>query len=386
MWRSTEIGAMKVSCLHENLARGLGIVGRAVAARSTLPVLGNVLLATEESRLRFSATNLELGITCWIGAKVRAEGSTTVPAKTFIDLVGTLPRERVDLELTTRTQTLQVACAQFNNDIKCIDAQEFPILPSADEEQALELNVRDLRAMIDQVVFAAATDDARPVLTGVEVKIEGDEVSFAAADGFRLALCNSALSTTCAEPINAIIPARGLAELARIVGDQDEPVTLTLPPGSGQAIFRAQDVELVSQLIEGNFPDYQQLIPESFSTRTVLATDAFLNACRAAQVFAREAAYAARLKIRPGNGSDAGSIEVSANAAETGSNESVVEATVEGDALEIAFNVRYLTDVLHVINTPNVAMETNDEASPGVIRPVGRDDFVSVIMPMHIGR
>ncbi len=377
---------MKVSCLHENLARGLGIVGRAVAARSTLPVLGNVLLATEESRLRFSATNLELGITCWIGAKVRAEGSTTVPAKTFIDLVGTLPRERVDLELTTRTQTLQVACAQFNNDIKCIDAQEFPILPSADEEQALELNVRDLRAMIDQVVFAAATDDARPVLTGVEVKIEGDEVSFAAADGFRLALCNSALSTTCAEPINAIIPARGLAELARIVGDQDEPVTLTLPPGSGQAIFRAQDVELVSQLIEGNFPDYQQLIPESFSTRTVLATDAFLNACRAAQVFAREAAYAARLKIRPGNGSDAGSIEVSANAAETGSNESVVEATVEGDALEIAFNVRYLTDVLHVINTPNVAMETNDEASPGVIRPVGRDDFVSVIMPMHIGR
>ena len=377
---------MKVSCLHENLARGLGIVGRAVAARSTLPVLGNVLLSTEESRLRLSATNLELGITCWIGAKVHAEGSTTVPAKTFIDLVGTLPRERVDLELTARTQTLQVACAQFNNDIKCIDAQEFPILPSADEAQALELNVRDLRAMIDQVVFAAATDDARPVLTGVEGKIEGGEVSFAAADGFRLALCNSALSTTDAVSISAIIPARGLAELARIVGNQDEPVTLTLPPGRGQAIFRAQDVELVSQLIEGNFPDYQQLIPESYSTRTVLATDRFLNACRAAQVFAREAAYAARLNIRPGNGSDTGSVEVSANAAETGSNESVVEATVEGDALEIAFNVRYLTDVLHVIDTPNVALETNGEASPGVIRPVGRNDFISVIMPMHIGR
>jgi DNA polymerase-3 subunit beta len=218
------------------------------------------------------------------------------------------------------------------------------------------------------------------------VKIEGGEVSFAAADGFRLALCNSALSTTDAVSISAIIPARGLAELARIVGNQDEPVTLTLPPGRGQAIFRAQDVELVSQLIEGNFPDYQQLIPESYSTRTVLATDRFLNACRAAQVFAREAAYAARLNIRPGNGSDTGSVEVSANAAETGSNESVVEATVEGDALEIAFNVRYLTDVLHVIDTPNVALETNGEASPGVIRPVGRDDFISVIMPMHIGR
>ena len=377
---------MKVSCLHENLARGLGIVGRAVAARSTLPVLGNVLLATEDSRLRLSATNLELGITCWIGAKVHSEGSTTVPAKTFIDLVGTLPRERVDLELTTRTQTLQVACAQVNNDIKCIDAEEFPVLPSADEAHGVELNVRDLRAMIDQVVFAAATDDSRPVLTGVELKIAAGEVSFAAADGFRLALCNSALSVADTDPISAIIPARGLAELARIVGDHDESVTLTLPPSGGQAIFKAQDVELVSQLIEGKFPDYQQLIPESYSTRTVIGTDAFLNACRAAQVFAREAAYAARLNIKPGNESDAGSMEVSANAAETGSNESVVEATVEGEAVEIAFNVRYLTDVLHVIDTPNVALETNGEASPGVIRPVGRDDFISVIMPMHIGR
>ena len=377
---------MKVFCLHENLAKGLGIVGRAVAARSTLPVLGNVLLATDESRLRLSATNLELGITCWIGAKVHAEGSTTVPAKTFIDLVGTLPREQVDLEFTARTQTLQVACAQFNNDIKCIDAQEFPILPSTDEAQALELNVRDLRAMINQVVFAAATDDARPVLTGVEVKIDSGEVSFAAADGFRLALCNSTLSTTDVQPVSAIIPARGLSELARIVGDRDEAVTLTLPADRGQAIFRAQDVELVSQLIEGTFPDYQQLIPDSYTTRTVLSTDAFLNACRAAQVFAREAAYAARLSIRPSNGSDQGSVEVSANAAETGSNESVVEATVEGEPLEIAFNVRYLTDVLHVIDTPNVALETNGSASPGVIRPVGRDDFISVIMPMHIGR
>lgn len=377
---------MKVSCLHENLATGLGIVGRAVAARSTLPVLGNVLLASDESRLRLSATNLELGITCWIGAKVHAEGSTTVPAKTFIDLVGTLPREQVDLELTSRTQTLQVKCAQFNNDIKCIDSQEFPILPSTEEAQALDLNVRDLRAMIDQVVFAAASDDARPVLTGVEVKIGAGEVSFAAADGFRLALCNSTLSNADVEPVSAIIPARGLAELARIVGDRDEPVTLTLPADRGQAIFKAQDVELVSQLIEGTFPDYQQLIPDSYTTRTVVATDAFLSACRAAQVFAREAAYAARLSITPSNGSDHGSVEVSANAAETGSNESVVEATVEGDPVEIAFNVRYLTDVLHVIDTPNVVLETNGGASPGVIKPVGRDDFISVIMPMHIGR
>ncbi|MBI4769184.1 MAG: DNA polymerase III subunit beta [Chloroflexi bacterium] len=377
---------MKVSCLQENLAKGLSIVSRAVAARSTLPVLGNVLVSAENSRLKLSATSLEMGLTCWIGAKVEEEGATTVPARTFVDLVNTLPGDRVEMALTVRTQTLNVRCGSFNNDVKCIDAQEFPLVPEADLDSGVQLNVEDLREIIGQVVLAAATDDTRPTLTGVLAKIESGQVTLAATDGFRLSVRTAHLSTPAADAISVIIPARALSELARIAGDSDQPVILTLPPGRGQVIFHTKDVELVSQLIEGNFPDYPQIIPRAYTTRTVMTTADLLKACKAADIFAREASHTARFKITPGDDFTPGSMQISATSAETGSNETTVDATVDGDELEISFNVKYLVDVLNVIDTPNVALETNSAASPGVIRPVGRDDFLHVIMPMHIGR
>jgi len=377
---------MKVSCLQENLARGLGIVARAVAPRSTLPVLGNVLVATDNGRLRLSATNLELGISYWIGAKIEEEGSTTVPARTFVDLVNTLPNDTVTMDLTIRNQSLNVRCGAFNNDIKCIDAQDFPPLPPADLDDGLELNVEDLRTMIHQVTFAASTDDARPVLTGVLVEIEDSKLTMAAADGFRLSVRSANLSSPAASSVSAIIPSRALSELARVLGSNEERVAMSLPPNRGQVIFRAKDVELVSQLIDGTFPDYRGIIPNSHTSRSVLATGAFLKACRAAEIFAREAAHSARLRLTPGSELEPGTVEITAAAAETGSNETTVDATIEGDAVEIAFNVKFLIDVLNAIDTPNVALETSSPSSPGVVRPVGRDDFLHVIMPMHLGR
>jgi len=377
---------MKVSCLQENLAHGLSIVSRAVAPRSTLPVLGNILVATDEGRLRLSATNLELGISCWIGAKIEEDGATTVPARTFVDLINTLPNESVEMDLAVRTQTLNLRCGSFNNDIKCIDAQEFPPLPPEELDGGLTFDLEELRGMIQQVVFAASTDDARPVLTGVLVEVNDGELSMAAADGFRLSVRQSRLSTADAGPVRAIIPSRALSELARVADDDAETVNMILPPNRGQVIFRTKDIELVSQLIEGTYPDVKGIIPNGYSTRAVLPTSAFLKACKAADIFAREAAHSARLKISPGGELDPGKLEISATAAETGSNETVVDATIEGDPLEIAFNVRFLIDVLSVIDTPNVAIETNNSSSPGVMRSVGRDDFLHVIMPMHLGR
>lgn len=377
---------MKVSCLQENLARGLGTVARAVAPRSTLPVLGNVLVSTDNGRLRLSSTNLELGISCWIGAKIEEEGATTVPARTFVDLVNTLPNETVFMDLTVRSQTLNVRCGPFNNDIKCIDAQEFPPLPPENLEDGLELSVEELRGMINQVTFAASTDDARPVLTGVLVEVEGNEMTMAAADGFRLSVRTSKLSSPAAEAFSAIIPARALNELARVLGADEDTVTMTLPPNRSQVIFRSRDVELVSQLIDGTFPDYRSIIPGNSTTRSVIPTTAFLKACRAADIFAREAAHSARLHITPGSELEPGLVKVFAKSSETGSNETVVDATVEGEPIEIAFNVRFLVDVLSVIDAPNVALETTAASSPGVLKPVGRDDFIHVIMPMHIGR
>ncbi len=377
---------MKVSCLQENLARGLGTVARAVAPRSTLPVLSNVLVASDKGRLRLSATNLEMGISYWIGAKIEEEGATTVPARTFVDLVNTLPNDTVLMELTVRNQTLNVRCGAFNNDIKCIDAHDFPPLPPSELDNGLDLNIEDLRTMINQVTLAASTDDARPVLTGVLVEVEGSEMTFAAADGFRLSVRTATLSSAAPEPIHAIIPARALNELARIVGTGEDSVTMTLPPNRGQVIFRAKDVEVVSQLIEGTFPDYRGIIPANHVTRTILPTSAFLKACRAADIFAREAAHSARLRVTPGTDLEPGTVEVSATSAETGSNETTVDATIEGDPVEIAFNVRFLVDVLSVIDTPNVALETTGPSAPGVLRPVGQDNFLHVIMPMHLGR
>jgi DNA polymerase-3 subunit beta len=380
---------MNVTVLQENLAHGLGIVSRAVSPRSTLPVLANVLVATDEGRLRLSATNLELGITCWIGAKIQEDGSTTVPARTFADLVGTLSDKQVDMSLNVRTQTLNLRCGVSNTDLKCIDAQEFPPMPVADLTQGLEITIGDLKEMIHQVAFAASTDDARPILTGVLVTVDDDLITMAAADGFRLSVRKNHLSAPVGQKIKAVIPARALSELARILGDGDQTLTMVMPPGRGQVIFRTPDVELVSQLIEGAFPDYEQIIPRRCDTRAVLSTSAFLKACKQAEIFAREGSHIARINITPGGELQPGSVEISGQSEETGFNQNVVDATIEGPALLIAFNVRFLREVLDVVGTPNVALETTIDTSPGVVRPVGPQDgqgeFLHVIMPMHLG-
>ncbi|MGB8214073.1 MAG: DNA polymerase III subunit beta [Anaerolineales bacterium] len=376
---------MKVTVLQESLARGLSIVSRAVSPRSTLPVLSNVLVASDEGRLRLSATNLELGITCWIGAKIEEEGSTTVPARTFVDLVATLPQEQVSLNLATATQTLNVRCGASNTDIKCIDAQEFPPLPVPDMEGAILLNVADFKEMIAQVIFAASVDEARPVLMGVLVTVENDTITMAAADGFRLSVRKGTLSQPVPQPVTAIIPARALGELARVAADGNETISMVMPKGRGQVVFRMKEVEVVSQLIDGTFPDYQQIIPRSYKSRTILSTPALLKACKQAEIFAREGSNVARLDIKSAGDLEPGAVEISAVSEETGSNETIVAATIEGVGLLIAFNVKYMREVLEVIKSPNVALETSASNAPGVVRPVGDDNFLHVIMPMHLG-
>jgi DNA polymerase-3 subunit beta len=378
---------VKISCLQENLAKGLSIVGRAVASRSTLPVLSNVMLATDSGRLKLSATNLELGINCWVGAKVTEEGATTVPARLLTDFVNSLPPEQIDLELAVRTQTLNARCARFEANIKGIDAQEFPIIPTADDgEHAIRLEPEALRQMIDQVVFAAATDESRPILTGVLARFEGDRLTMAAADGFRLSVRGAPLAQPVDETIEVIIPARALGELARISADQEDWVEVVITPARNQILFHLRDIDLVSQLIEGRFPDYRQIIPSSHTTRTVLDTSGFLKVARVSHLFARDAANIVRLEVAPGDELMPGHITLAATSAELGDNVGQLDASIEGDPLEIAFNAKYLIDVLSVMDTAQVALETSSASSPGVLRPIGDDDFVHVIMPMHLSR
>ena len=375
---------MKLTVTQQQLSHGLGVVARAVSPRSTLPVLNNILIATDEGRLRLSATNLELGITSWIGAQIEEEGSITVPARIFSDLISTLSSEKIDLLLNTRTQTLNVHAGSSNFDIKGIDAQEFPPMPTPDLNNAVVLNVADFKEMINRVSFAASSDEARPVLQGVMMEIVENEISLAATDGFRISVNKTALSNGVGQPVKVIIPARSLSELARIASDGQETVAMAVPEGRGQVIFHLKDAELVSQLIEGNFPDYNAIIPRSFKTHTIVSTNEFLKACRQAEIIAREGNNVIRLNMQPQEGAP-GVMEFSTQSEEMGSGEVVVEATVDGPELLIAFNVRFLIEVLDVIDTPNVLLETNANNTPGLISPVGDESFKHVIMPMHLG-
>lgn len=379
---------MKLSCLQENLDRGLNIVSRAVPAKSTLPALSNVLLATDEGRLKLAATNLEVAISCWIGAKIEEEGSITVPANLLAEFVRTLPNDRVDLSLSDRTRTVNLRCARFQANIRGIDAEEFPTLPTVGEGFQVSVDAATLHESIAQVVFAAATDDSRPVLTGVLVIFSGNEMTMVAADGFRMALKKATLETAVQEEISIIVPARALRELGRIATDSEEAVGISVTQSRNQVLFRVGNVELVSRLIEGQFPDYRRIIPAPSPNKAVVSTGEFLNANRTAAIFARDNSNIVRLQFTPGEeGLTPGKLVLSATSAEVGDNVGEIDAVVTGEPPQIAFNSRYLDELLKVLEkSSQLSVEVNTASSPGTFRPVGDEGYMHIIMPMHTNR
>lgn len=377
---------MNISCLQQNLQRGLTHVARAVATKSTLPVLDNILLATDRGQLKLAATNLEVAVTCWIGCQIEEEGALTVPARLLTDFIGSLPNDKVSLQVDPRSQALLVRCARAKATIKGIDAEDFPIIPSVDGQQpTARIDPELLREMIGQVAFAAATDDSRPVLAGVHLRLESSRLTLAAADGFRLAVRSGELASPASEEVSIIVPARAMAELSRTVTDQTEPVEMTVTANRNQVLFRCGNIDFVSRLIDGSFPDYGMIIPKEYATRTVVDTQELLSATKRASYFARDNAGIVRLRLAPGASDlEPGSLTISADAAERGDNASELDATIDGTEGRIAFNVRYLSDVLAVIKAGKVALETQTPSSPGVLRPVGEQDYTHVIMPMHL--
>ncbi|MEA3326940.1 MAG: DNA polymerase III subunit beta [Chloroflexota bacterium] len=377
---------MKVNVNQQKLSHSVNMVSRAVSPRSTLPVLSNILVKTDEGQLRLSATNLELGITCWINARVESEGAITVPARTFTDLVSNLPSDKVSLTLDHSTHTLNVRCGTSETNIKGIDSEEFPPIPEPNLEEGVMLNVAIFKDMVQQVAFAASTDEARPVLTGVLLKLDGEHITMAATDGFRISIREDDISNPVSPPLEAIIPARALVELARIISSGDESMTMTFPPDRGQVIFHMDNLELASQLIEGSFPDYRAIIPPSFKTHTLLSTSGLLKACKQAEIIAREGTNVARLNIIPDTDeARPGTLEISAQSEQTGNSEVLVDASVDGVPLLVAFNVRFLREVLEVIKSDNVWLETNAANTPGLLHPKGDEHYKHIIMPMHIG-
>jgi DNA polymerase-3 subunit beta len=399
---------MRISAHQENLSKALSIVSRAVSSRSTMPVLSNILLEATGNQLRLAATNREIGITCWIGAKVEDEGAITVPARLLSEFVNSLPPEQITMDLKVSTQALHLKCARFSANMKGIDAYEFPLIPTMQpqpegsetltiEGARFELPAAGLRKMIDQVIFAASSDENRPTLTGIETTFDSDCLTMAATDGYRLSVRSLPLTGSAADKQTVIVPARSLGELARISADANdaEPVQVLITAKRNQVLFSMvgkpdvrgafQRVELVSELIDARFPDYRATIPKNYNTRTTVDTAALLKATRVALLFARDNANIVRLELVPPTADHKGYMRLSANSSEMGDNVSDLDASVDGKQLEIAFNAKYLIDLLSQVEQPQVLLETTEGTRPGAWRPVGMNggEFLHVTMPMN---
>ena len=380
---------MKVSCTQENLARGLAAVRPGVSSKSALPVLTHILLDARETvrdgRLKLAATNLDLGIVSWVPAQVTEHGAIAIPARVITDFVSTLPPDAVEMMLNVQTQTLQIRCGRTHANIKGIDAREFPEMASlAEPDIRVALDAKGLREMLDRVAFAAATDDSRPVLAGVLAKFEAKRLTLAGADGFRLSVQHAGFGdASSVEPFNLVIPVKTLQELGRLCADQVEPVKLAVTPKKNQVRFTLTTSEVISQLIDGAYPDVSRIIPATHTSRAVVNASELLSATQMVTAFVDRngKANGIRLEADPPNSR----MIVMGAHAERGDGVGDIDAAIEGDAFKVALQAPYLLAMLERVTAPQLAIEylkDGGQPMPVVLRPVGDDNFIHVMMPL----
>ena len=372
---------MKLSCIQSNLRKGLATVSRAVATRSTIPETQNVLIATDNGRLRLTATNLEIAITTWIGAQIEEEGSVTIPARMLSDFINSLPDKKVDIETVANPIGLKIHCANFDAQMNGIDPENYPPIPNISDGHKISISSSDFKSSLSRVRFAVATDESRPALTGVKVDIKGNEFTLASADGFRLAIETGSCESSVEEDVSVIVPGRTMNEIFSLLGTDSGMLDMTVTEQKSQALFKFGDIEVVTQLIQGNFPDYERLIPGEKGTICRVNREEILQATNAASVFARDGSGIIRMVS---DDTDEGSIRIMSQAEELGSNESRVNASIEGEETRIAFNSKFLNEILSVLDGDEVEIETMSPSSPGVFRSAANSGYLHIIMPMFV--
>ena len=313
----------------------------------------------------------------------RVSATRAGPATCILtDLVASLPNQRIDLVLSAKDRTLKLTCGNNRSSIKGIEADEFPVVAAIGEAPATTIDARVLREALGEVVFAAASDESRPILTGVLTRLDGDTMTLAAADNYRIAVRTVKLDKPVSPEVVIVVPGRSFAELVRILPDAEAPIEITVTPNKSQVLFHVEGTDLVSRLIEGQFPNYEPVIPTSHSSRAVIDRDAFLAGTRRASIFARDSANIVKIELG-GEDGDGNGVAITAHAADVGDNADTVEAAIEGSPTAIAFNARYLIDVLSALGADEAALELSGPLAPGVIRGIGKDDYVHVIMPVR---
>lgn len=372
---------MKITCLQENLSHALNIAARFVSTKTQLPVLGNFLLTTEKGRLKIAATNLEISICLWIGAKVEKEGGVSLPARTFLEFISSLPAEKVIL--ASEEGLLKVEGGSFRASFNGSSPQDFPSFPQGEEKSLLTLPKDLFSKTVLRVSFSASQDEGRPILTGVKWLFGSEEMQTVATDGYRLSL-QTLVKTEGKVPIKEeflIIPARALLEVAKIAREtQEEEIKIFSTKEKGQLVFALKEMEIAARLLEGEFPEFQKIIPQGFSSKVHLEKESFLRAVKTASLFARDSANIVRLKLV----SSEGKVVVSANSPQVGENVCEIEAKIEGEEVEAAFNCRYLLDLLNNIEGEEIVFETSGPLNPGVFKILGDDSYLHIIMPVRV--
>ena len=372
---STKEG-MHVRVLQEYILASVTELTRIVGRQQYLPIANHILLEAVDGRLRLRATDLETALTDYIGCQAETEGAIAVPARALRDTIKSFPKEALEIVVTKRTVT--VSSGSRKAVLIGMDADDFPPIPKVEGAKVL-VDPNTLRDGIMQTVYAAATDDSRPTLTGIHFLVEGDGVTgtmaLAATNGFRLAVHRSDVQTN-GQRIERIIPARAMGELARLLKNEEYPVELTI--SETQMHVELHRREMVVQLIRGTFPNYTQLVPQNAKSLVTVIRTELLEQVRAAKVYARDGAGIVRLQANEG------SLHVTARAEEQGDYAADIAATLEGEPCKIAVNAPYLESVLAAIPDDAVVLRNNSPSDPIRIDPVDRDDFTCVVMPLFV--
>lgn len=367
---------MQVTCAQEHLNKAVGLVGRAVSTRATMPILANILLETRKDALKLAATDLDHGIQTEIPATVKQGGAVTLPARLFTDIVANLPTAPVDIRTSEGGNTVHLQCGTVNYELMGLPAADFPLMPEPDAAPVVRIDAALLRTMVRQTAFAVSTDETRVFLTGLYLVLDGKEVRLVATDGGRLALRIGMLSVPATQKVGVIVPAKTMHELTRALGGAEGDVEIAL--AENQILFTLPGARLVSRLIPGPFPNYQQVIPQGFKQRVVVGTERLLAAVRRVAITARDSANVVRLQATDGV------LTLASNTPEYGRSEETVEVTAEGETVATAFNARYLLDCLSVLDSDELVLELTGPLSPGALKPGGQSEYTYVLAPVRV--
>lgn len=374
---------MKFSCNQDTFSKYLNIVSRIVSSKPGLPILNNVKFETKKGKLLITATDLEIGISTWIGADVRTEGSITVPAKQLSEFINSIPNEKIEVNLEEQNFTVETV----NNSAKfhTIPVDDYPeVVKIKDEKPIVKISKEDILTAVNRVAFAAATDDIKPVLAGILLEIEGSKISFVGTDGLRLSRQMIELESESSEDKLLLVPVKAMQELSYIISElseEDEEIHVYLVKDRNQVLFRIGDVDLVSRLIDGEFPEYRSIIPTGFNTQCAINKTDFLNSLKVTNIIARSVLGN---KIILDIDSKANTITMSAVQSDVGSNKSTFEGNVSGDNLNIAFSSRLLTDVLNHLDKEEILFECSEAVKPGVFKIKEDESFIHLVMPMML--